>query len=267
MGINKQIHIITIIIIILGIVGLIAGHNIKKSNLRQSIIGERELSAQSIEKDLPLKLVNQFDYISDASVRVDLVDYEHKYTDYEGKPACYIQWEDNITLICIANDSFNRKTDSAKLECFKNITKNIKDEAAKIQKECAPIYDDYYSRSEIVDVFEEGVFCQRNVKIYLAAGSEEYSYDGNNWHISEAFKHNGIETDLTPRPSSSTNGPSVKTTNNVNANKETKKKKSKSYYEDDYPDCDDYEDWEEFMDDWDGDMPGDSDASDYWDDW
>ncbi len=33
------------------------------------------------------------------------------------------------------------------------------------------------------------------------------------------------------------------------------------------PDCDDYEDWSEFMDDWDGFMPDESDASDYWDDW
>lgn len=33
------------------------------------------------------------------------------------------------------------------------------------------------------------------------------------------------------------------------------------------PDCDDYEDFDEFMDDWDGCMPDDSDAEDYWDNW
>ena len=41
----------------------------------------------------------------------------------------------------------------------------------------------------------------------------------------------------------------------------------KSYYTDDMPDCDDYDNWGEFMDDWDGNMPDGSDASDYWDNW
>ena len=35
----------------------------------------------------------------------------------------------------------------------------------------------------------------------------------------------------------------------------------------DMPDCDDYESYEEFMDDWDGDMPDGSDAEDYWENW
>lgn len=33
------------------------------------------------------------------------------------------------------------------------------------------------------------------------------------------------------------------------------------------PDCDDYENYEDFMDDWDGYMPDGSDAEDYWEDW
>ena len=33
------------------------------------------------------------------------------------------------------------------------------------------------------------------------------------------------------------------------------------------PDCDDYEDYEEFMDEWDGNMPDGSDAEDYWEEW
>ena len=33
------------------------------------------------------------------------------------------------------------------------------------------------------------------------------------------------------------------------------------------PDCDDYEGYEDFMDDWDGYMPDGSDAEDYWEDW
>lgn len=33
------------------------------------------------------------------------------------------------------------------------------------------------------------------------------------------------------------------------------------------PDCDDYEDYDEFMDDWEGEMPDGSDAQDYWENW
>jgi len=40
---------------------------------------------------------------------------------------------------------------------------------------------------------------------------------------------------------------------------------SNSEYE--MPDCDDYDSFEEFMDDWDGCMPDGSDAEDYWDNW
>ena len=34
-----------------------------------------------------------------------------------------------------------------------------------------------------------------------------------------------------------------------------------------WPDCDDYEEFDEFMDDWEGNMPDGSDAEDYWDNW
>lgn len=33
------------------------------------------------------------------------------------------------------------------------------------------------------------------------------------------------------------------------------------------PDCDDYDSFEEFMDEWEGHMPDGSDAEDYWDNW
>lgn len=33
------------------------------------------------------------------------------------------------------------------------------------------------------------------------------------------------------------------------------------------PDCDDYDSYEDFMDDWDGRMPDGSDAEDYWENW
>ena len=44
-------------------------------------------------------------------------------------------------------------------------------------------------------------------------------------------------------------------------------KKSSSTKKYRMPDCDDYESYDDFMDDWDGNMPDDSDAEDYWEDW
>lgn len=41
----------------------------------------------------------------------------------------------------------------------------------------------------------------------------------------------------------------------------------KSQKKPELPDCGDYESYEDFMDDWDGYMPDDSDAEDYWEDW
>ena len=48
--------------------------------------------------------------------------------------------------------------------------------------------------------------------------------------------------------------------------KSSGKKSSKKCYKE-WPDCDDYEDEDDFLDDWDGNMPDDSDAMDYWDNW
>lgn len=45
--------------------------------------------------------------------------------------------------------------------------------------------------------------------------------------------------------------------------------KSNSYgkHKVEWPDCDDYDSYEDFMDDWDGNMPYDIDAEDYWENW
>ena len=64
------------------------------------------------------------------------------------------------------------------------------------------------------------------------------------------------------------NNSSKSTKKNSGSSKSSKRKiTKKSYYTDDMPDCDDYDCWGDFMDDWDGNMPDGSDASDYWDNW
>ena len=59
-----------------------------------------------------------------------------------------------------------------------------------------------------------------------------------------------------------------KTYKTKNTTKTKTKYKSKSKSEEvEWPDCDDYEDFDHFMDDWEGEMPDGSNAEDYWDDW
>ena len=53
-------------------------------------------------------------------------------------------------------------------------------------------------------------------------------------------------------------------TSHKNENSSTKKKSNGNHL---MPDCDDYDSYEEFMDDWDGFMPDGSDAEDYWENW
>ena len=59
---------------------------------------------------------------------------------------------------------------------------------------------------------------------------------------------------------------SKKSTGSGSYKKSSSKKSSKKSCQE-WPDCDDYWDEDEFLDDWDGNMPDDSDAMDYWDNW
>ena len=61
--------------------------------------------------------------------------------------------------------------------------------------------------------------------------------------------------------SSYSNNYSYKKNNNYSYKKTSSSKK----YE--MPDCDDYDSYDDFMDDWDGYMPDGSDAEDYWENW
>lgn len=51
------------------------------------------------------------------------------------------------------------------------------------------------------------------------------------------------------------------------SSKSSYKSSSSSKSKREMPDCDDYESYDDFMDDWDGCMPDGSDAGDYWDNW
>lgn len=59
---------------------------------------------------------------------------------------------------------------------------------------------------------------------------------------------------------------STSSTNKKTSSSSTNKKSSTSKKQN-MPDCDDYDSYEDFMDDWDGCMPDGSDAEDYWENW
>ena len=63
------------------------------------------------------------------------------------------------------------------------------------------------------------------------------------------------------------NSASNDSTSSTRSNSYNTQKKTSSSKDYDMPDCDDYESYDDFMDDWDGDMPDGSDAEDYWEDW
>lgn len=83
--------------------------------------------------------------------------------------------------------------------------------------------------------------------------------------ISFCYRHQsyqGYYTDII-------NKGSKKKTTSSSSNKKSSgsKKYTSSNKKHSMPDCDDYDSYEDFMDDWDGCMPDGSDAEDYWENW
>lgn len=66
------------------------------------------------------------------------------------------------------------------------------------------------------------------------------------------------------KTTSAKNSNSSKKGNNSNNKKTSNKGTNKKII---MPDCDDYVDYDDFMDEWDGCMPDGSDAEDYWENW
>lgn len=83
-------------------------------------------------------------------------------------------------------------------------------------------------------------------------------------------RHTCEWTDCTHKKSSNSDYCSTHERELENARKKrqqstSSKKKATTEYE--MPDCDDYDSYDDFMDDWDGEMPDGGDAEDYWEDW
>ena len=82
---------------------------------------------------------------------------------------------------------------------------------------------------------------------------------------SSSYKKNNKKT--TKKNSKSSYKKSTKKSSGSGSYKKSSGKKSSKKSCQEWPDCDDYWDEDEFLDDWDGNMPDDSDAMDYWDNW
>ncbi len=83
----------------------------------------------------------------------------------------------------------------------------------------------------------------------------------SNTKYSSSYKKNtSKKKNYTKKNTKKSSGSSYK----KSTSKKSSKKSSKCV---EWPDCDDYWDEDEFLDDWDGNMPDGSDAMDYWDNW
>lgn len=89
------------------------------------------------------------------------------------------------------------------------------------------------------------------------ASGSSYCYMHKTYYTSPTSSYKSTST------TKSTSAATTKSSSNTT--KSTYKPSSSKKVE--YPDCDDYDSFDDFMDDWDGNMPNGLDAEDYWDNW
>ena len=103
------------------------------------------------------------------------------------------------------------------------------------------------------------------IGIFVVFGMILRACDGSS-HKTYSYKTSAYKTTYSPTrvlTKAPTKTPTKAPTKTVTAapQKTTTKKTTEM------PDCDDYDSYEDFMDDWDGNMPDGSDAEDYWENW
>ena len=275
-----------------------------KSRLIKNVDEQREAACRMYEEAVPKYVSKRYSWIKDVSCTVEAVEKPCTYMGDKSGEIQYYEWHDCIRLTFTADESFDRLTNGKKLQCFKDLWNLSKEKAERILSETADLslYNEYFNETEIFGLRDHGIFPKRDVIIYINTDKNFYDYMHNDAVSSEVFRMNYLDIDITmasyynhvstgsgSKSSNSSSGNSLSTNSSSRYNsgsgskssgskssgskssgKKSSGKKSshKSYsYEQDMPDCDDYESWGEFMDDWDGNMPDGSDASDYWDNW
>ena len=263
----KKVLLLLFLFLNIAIVVAVLYNQTKREWLVKKIPEEREAAARAFEELLPGRMQEQSEILPGAHATVELTSNLYKSTGYYDRDnPPYYQWKDNITFYCAVDESFNTKTDKQKFDFLWDFSLSVNKEAGNIQSTYAPNYDGYFHPGDhyawIYNVYVYGVHSERNVELVLQAGSDQYRYErsGAGWS-SLYFTRNGQSID----PYSSA-GKQQNTAKDVQAGKSSTSGSRRNWSKE-MPDCDDYADYDDFMDDWDGNMPDGSDAGEYWDNW
>ena len=275
---KKWIWILVIVAIICSVVIF---NKLKKAELVRNVDEARMATGKAYEEILPVYTAKRYSWIKDVSCSTQLTEDPQSYLGDKTNTPKYYEWNDCVNLTFTADSSFDSLSDYMKLKYFKDLHDISEEKAEQILESTSPLYYEYFHQTEIMDLRDMGIFPNRQVSIYIKTEKNTYDYLRNEWCSAEVFRQN--ERDIDPahdayqaRQSTSTEKSSFSYSSGGSTNSRyssgSKSYNYKSSWDmylesDDMPDCDDYEDWDEFMDDWDGNMPDGSDASDYWDDW
>ena len=273
---KKLLIWIAVIIALIGTV--VIWSKSRKASLIKNVDEQRAAACSMYREVIPKYVSKRYAWIKDVSCTVETVETPCSYLGDKSGEIQYYEWHDCIKLTFTADESFDGLRNSMKLRCFKDLWSLSDEKATGILSETAALslYNEYFNKTEIFGLRDHGIFPSRDVSIYIKTDKNSYDYMRNDWASSEVFRKNNEEIDIVSesyykrlseerkaKTSDSSSG------NSGSGSKSSGRKSShKTYsYEQYMPDCDDYESWEEFMDDWDGNMPDGSDASDYWDNW
>lgn len=249
--------------ILFAVFGIILASKYKKQVLQRKLIADRTASGITLMNKLPNVLSNNCPAFKDYSVSFAESEDTRSYTNSNDEPDFYYIWTDTLTVRCNATDAFDKMTNANKHKSMIQTCLVVKHEVPKILKANNPLYADYSKRSEILDVFDSGLFVNMDIRLIINSKSGVYAYTEYNECQSSTYKIGGNTVD--PSPVSHTKTPTPTPT-------PSSKKKKNSYSTHSYGaltyDPDDYDDPDDFADDaWGDDFDDYDDAYDYWEDW
>ena len=112
----------------------------------------------------------------------------------------------------------------------------------------------------LIMAFIGSLFPEDHSKECIKADCSSEKASGSNY----CYLHKPIPSSLSSSSSSKSNTTKSNYSSGTGGTYKSTTKKSSSKK---MPDCDDYDSYDDFMDDWDGRMPDGSDAEDYWENW
>ena len=268
----KSLLILAAIAIAIG--GLILAHYIKKNMERNRLLSEREEACVTFGDRIPEMLLDKCEGISEAEVSVNAAEDTHNYTNYKDEADYYYVWTDTLTITCRADDLFKKGSDGYRLTCMQKILSAAAEAADEIRASDFPFYNEYYNRSEIVDLFDSGVFCGQELAVYVTDGGDRYEYTQYKDKPIDEFKKNGITVDLSGKSFSDyvkkdySGSSAGSSSGSQSSGSHSSSGSSSSGSHSLNNDPDDYDDPEEYADDaWGDDFDDWDDAYEFWENW